>query len=270
MSTYNFCDICKSKIYGKDLNFKKHLRRHPECKGCRIICLDKDDLLTHMSVCTAIIEDKCNDCNKRFYNITDFNKHKIECRVCKAKVCNIGKHLKSHPKCECGRYLIDDEALIEHKKSHTLCRICDINVINIKQHLTTHPKCKCGKILKDHGSLNEHQKYTKCNICNLDILNCMWNNHVNKHNPYTCILLGCKFISLDREDVVKHTLEVHSCNICKENFPNLEEHIKLKHTDYPKVHTDWVIIKCDDHKNVVISREQIKRCNKCKWFKRKV
>jgi len=238
------CEICL-KPQSSAAGLKQHIRRiHKkvplvpiQCIQCEKLLRDEHTLKCHIKAVHGSRNYSCpyDECKKSFSAIGILNAHlrthsdeKIyDCEICGISYKDRGyyiKHLNFHHNgkkpytCEvCDKSYLQRSHLRDHMSLHTgekrfQCEVCDKSFRQSKSY-KEHLNC--------HNGLKPH----KCSFCSFTTSyrkNLI--SHEKKHKKYTKWFTcnECEFISPSEVDLRNHELTHFFCEICKEDFKEIE------------------------------------------------
>ncbi|XP_015773659.1 PREDICTED: zinc finger protein 2-like isoform X1 [Acropora digitifera] len=154
------------------------------------------------------------------------NENPPPCHVCGKKVKTssaLSKHLKVHPKCQCGQYFVGKIGKKHMKECPLLnslcCHVCGKKVMTssaLSEHLKVHPKCPCGQYFAEKISKEHRMKCSKLNQWAESILKHI---KINSDEPGLCNACGKKCEAL--ESLISHIREAGHvlCPFCTDLLP---------------------------------------------------
>ena len=154
------------------------------------------------------------------------NENPPPCHVCGKKVKTssaLSKHLKVHPKCQCGQYFVSKIGKKHRKECPLLnsfcCHVCGKKVMTssaLSEHLKVHPKCPCGQYFAEKLSEEHRMKCSKLNQWAESILKHI---KINSEEPGLCNACGKKCEAL--ESLISHIREAGHvlCPFCTDLLP---------------------------------------------------
>ena len=200
------------------------------------------------STCKSLEGSSLVDCEE-----AAMNENPPPCHVCGKKVKTssaLSKHLKVHPKCQCGQYFVGKIGKKHRKECPLLnsfcCHVCGKKVMTssaLSEHLKVHPKCQCGqyfvgKIGKKHRKECPLLNSFCCHVCGKKVMtSSALSEHLKVHPKCPCgqyfaeklseeHRMKCSKLNQWAESILKH-IKINSeepglCNACGKKCEALE------------------------------------------------